>query len=159
MKTIQLTQGALAFVSLIDFDYLNQFIWHLTAQGYAGRDIWKPREKILMHNDIAQRMAMILCGRTVDHKDLNRLNNQRDNLRPATASQQMANKSNWKENTFCQYKGVSQSRDGRRFIARIKNLRIGTFDSIEEAAKAYDTAAINLFGDFAVLNFPGDSNG
>lgn len=94
----------------------------------------------------------------VDHKDHNEYNFKRDNLRLATRSQQMANSLPQGLRVF---KGVFVDRKrklGNPFRACIKvnrkTIHIGYFKVEEDAAKAYDTAAIKYFGEFALLNFP-----
>ncbi len=49
-------------------------------------------------------------------------------------------------------------RNGRRYVAEIgyngKSIYIGSYDTAIEAAQARDAKAIELFGEFASLNFP-----
>lgn len=56
------------------------------------------------------------------------------------------------------YRGVEKNRN--RYRARIhhdnKIIRLGSYDTAEEAARAYDRAAIEARGRFARLNFPGE---
>lgn len=89
----------------------------------------------------------------VDHKDHNKFNFQKTNLRPATRQQQMANS---KPQLNRKYKGISQH-SNRSFRASLKfnqkQVHIGYFDTEEQAAKAYDKKAKQLFGEFALLNF------
>jgi hypothetical protein len=89
----------------------------------------------------------------IDHRDRNGLNNQRNNLRLATRQQQAAN-SEWKRPNG--YRGIWKK--GNRWIARItvdlKGRYLGSFKTGEEAAAAYDAAALAAFGEFSVLNFP-----
>jgi hypothetical protein len=90
-----------------------------------------------------------------DHRDGDTHNNRRSNLRFATQSQNTMNRRrNLSKEGF---KGVSTAK-GRRFRARIrvdgKTHYLGVFDNPEEAARAYDTAARELHGEFACLNFP-----
>ena len=83
-----------------------------------------------------------------------------DNCRWATRAQQCQNVSPHSDRLATPFKGVRKH--GRRWVARIRNNRkdigIGRFDTAEEAARAYDAKAAELFGEFASLNFPPSSN-
>jgi len=58
------------------------------------------------------------------------------------------------------FKGVSWNESRKKWRAGIciegKSIHLGRFTSAQEAARAYDAKAIELFGEFACLNFPGD---
>lgn len=99
----------------------------------------------------------------VDHKDMNGLNNQRDNLRIANRSQNGANRKSTGKTS--KYLGVylwidKKAKPGneRKFTVRIRHngiqSHLGRFNSEIEAAKAYDEAAKKIHGEFANLNFP-----
>lgn len=93
----------------------------------------------------------------VDHKNLNTSDDRWQNLRLATHGQNHANAPVRKNNTSG-YKGVCFLKKRRRWAASIapnrKHIRLGQFPTAEEAARAYDAAAIKYFGEFARLNFP-----
>lgn len=161
MKEIQLTQGKVALVDDADFEFLSQWEWHYsrTSQGgYAARTAYKGgiSYKIFMHKILLG--CLELEG---DHKDLNKLNNQKYNLRIATRLQNAKNKA-VNKNNICGYRGVRKNNYTKKnnvnsgFIARIKrgkkSVHLGTFKTPEEAAKAYNEAAIQQYGEWACLN-------
>lgn len=112
-------------------------------QAFAHRVIWE-----MFHGCIPP-------GVFIDHIDHNRSNNKIDNLRLVTKQQNNMNRSINKENPYG-YKGVYWRPDKGRFKAAIrhnsKDNFLGYYDTKEEAAAAYNTAAIEKFGQYAVLN-------
>jgi hypothetical protein len=90
-----------------------------------------------------------------EHEDRNRANNRWSNLRNATYSQNMFNIPVRAGNVSGR-KGVSWSKGNQKWYVRIglerKSIYVGSFDDVEEAAHAYNKAAIKHFGEFAVLN-------
>lgn len=106
---------------------------------------------------MAHRLAhLYMMGRwpavRIDHKDRNPLNNAYGNLREATASQNAANRTVDRRNKSG-HKGVSFYKPSGKWVAHIRqNYRLeslGYFDTKEEAAEAYRTAALERFGEFA----------
>ena len=87
----------------------------------------------------------------VDHRDGDRSNNIWDNLRAATRAQNNRNLCMRRDNTTG-FKGVERTRGGR-YKAAIKfdgrRIRLGTFDTPEEASAVYQAAADRLHGEFA----------
>lgn len=95
-------------------------------------------------------------GMIVDHINGDTFDNRRANLRFVTHQQNMANSKRRRHNTM--YKGVQIRCDGKKWVARIqvdrKMIHLGSFLTPEDAARAYDKAAILHFGEYARLNFP-----
>jgi hypothetical protein len=150
VKQIPLSDGYCAYVDATDYEWLSQWTWHLYC-GYAGR--WEGRKTIFMHREIVQPGK----GMVVDHKNRNKLDNTRENLRACTHQENMQNAG--KQNgATSRFRGVSWSKKDRKWLARIccdyKQYAIGYFTDEVEAARAYDRKAVELFGDFARLNFP-----
>ncbi len=162
MKTIPLTQGKVALVDDEDFDRLNCFKWHFftknkrTQKGYARRRVYPGRREdayfLRMHRFIMEAPK----GLQVDHRDCDGLNNQKSNLRAATHPQNCYNKEIGPRNTSG-YKGVVWDKQHKKWRAQIKFQRkyycLGLFQKAEDAARAYDAKAIELFGEFAHTNF------
>ena len=154
MKEIYTSKNIAIQVSDEDFDWLNSFNWHINSNGYAIRNYGGHRSKQkYMHREI---LGLTKRSEIADHKDRNRLNNQRDNLRLATNSQNAANKNVLVSKTSI-YRGVSLYRTGNQWDAFIKfeckHFFLGRFNNEYEAALAYDKKALELHGEFASLNF------
>lgn len=151
MKKIPLTQGKFALVDDEDFDRVSKLKWH-TKPVYGGwyAATWVGRgERLLMHRFIVPGVFRL------DHKNKDGLDNQKENLRPATRSQYQANR---RKLTLAEsdFKGVSRNRSKWRAMIGVegKRFHLGNFDDEISAAHAYDEAAIKSFGEFARLNFP-----
>jgi len=162
MKEIKLTKGYVALVDDEDFEWLSQWKWcacenkntvyalHSFKNYKTGK-----QEMIGMHRFI---MGISETYR-IDHVDRNGLHNWRENLRRCSDADNQHNKNLYKNNTSG-YKGVSYCpylNKNKPFSAHIgfhnKLINLGYFDSADEAAKAYDEKAKELYGDFANLNF------
>ena len=96
-------------------------------------------------------------GIQVDHRNGNGLDNRRENLRLATSLQNGANKRT--KGPASGFKGVYRTDRGKRWKAIItvgyKRQHLGCFDTAQEAAAAYDKAALEQFGEFACPNSAG----
>lgn len=168
-KKIKLSQGKYALVDSEDFEFLNQWKWTY-RQGYAvrgeyigrisderhpsGRQKYKSR-LIAMHRVIAKTPPQL----TTDHINGNKLDNRKENLRNCTKRQNCYNTGTRNPNkdlAKSPYVGVHISQSGKRWISHIapnrKSIHLGTFDTAEEAAEAYNMAALSFYGQFAKLN-------
>lgn len=113
-------------------------------------------KKLKLHRAIFSKYFALNDKEILDHIDRNPLNNQKNNLRIATFSQNCINRTKSEECTSF-YKGVSRDKNGR-WDSRLKQNRryihIGIFDNERYAAIAYDLVAQKKYGNFAVLNIP-----
>lgn len=125
--------------------------WYLHSRGYVCRTTHG--KTIMMHRIISGARP----GQVVDHVNNNPLDNRRSNLRACYQVENTWNCPPVKNKLRGRLKGVSWSKKAKKWEARIrvygKLLFLGYYGTEEEGARAYDSAAISHFGEFAWLNF------
>ncbi len=142
-----------------DYDYLNQFKWYFGNNGYVVRNL-KTDDGKWTRQTMHREVLKVPRGMDTEHKDRNRTNNQKANLRAATRSQNMANVKRAKaETAHSQFKGVSRLKRKNllnQWMAYIKvdykMYYLGYYATEEEAAHMYNQFACQIFEDFAHLN-------
>lgn len=150
---IPLKNGYEAIIDISDAVKVERYGWVLDGtkpNKYVHTCAGKSRKTLKLHRFILGAKI----GDIVDHIDGNGLNNTRKNLRLVTASQNGANRRKIKIKTS-KYKGVHKRENGKwRAAIRVnkKLINLGTFEYEIDAARAYNKAAISIFGDFACLN-------
>ncbi len=162
VRYIPLTRGYYAIVDAEDYEKLSKYKWYAQIKkntdiiyacraSYYSENGKRCRRTIMMHREIMNPPD----GMVVDHINSNGLNNRRCNLRACTHAQNLR-AARPRPGTQSPFIGVT--RRGDRWRARIRYLGedcyLGTFDDPVEAARARDRRAIELFGEFARLNFP-----
>ena len=161
-RIIPLTKGLVAIVSPEDYDRLSAYSWYASRcrhTFYAQRSErskfgFKKQYHLSMHREVLG----VFDDKLVDHQNHNGLDNRRSNLRIATPKENGWNRRKTTAFSTSRYKGVCWSKKEHKWHAQIKEngrqTTIGYFDDETEAARAYDTKAKELYGQFAALNFP-----
>lgn len=159
-KQIYLPNGLVVLVDDEDYDRLSVYNWSISGTNRIGYARRARKTGLLQYKN--QYMHREILGIEdpnifIDHKDGNTLNNQKSNLRLCNQSQNLANQGKQRDNTSG-YKGVSWHKNRKTWVGHVshenKQVHVGVFDTAIEAAKAVDKKAIELFGEFAHLNFP-----
>jgi hypothetical protein len=107
-----------------------------------------------MHRDVMGKELgrPLLKSERIDHIDGNGLNNDINNLRLCSPSQNASNRNPIKGK---KYKGMYFTRNGKwsaQITFNYKKISLGVFTTEKEAAIAYNLKALELFGEFAKLN-------
>lgn len=153
MIEIELTNtDEVSIINSEDYSRVSEIPWYKDSNGYVSKNLYvgnQKWEKLSLHRMVLGAEK----GQIVDHINGNRLDNRRSNLRFATSLENARNARINSRNTSG-YKGVSE-RNGR-FEAYIRNHgtleHLGTYEDLEDAAKAYNVKAVEYFGEFARLN-------
>lgn len=153
---IPLTQGQSALVDDADAAAVLAHKWYAQRcrqAFYAARNAHRPdgsRTVLKLH-------TFLTGWPLVDHINGNSLDNRRANLRPATNAENMRNRRRQRNNTSG-FKGVSFHKAMGKWRAQIslegRRRHLSYHATVDDAARAYDVAALDLHGEFATLNFP-----
>jgi hypothetical protein len=156
MKEIPLTKGYVALIDDEDLDRVSRYKWyaHTTKSGvYAVTRVKIEGEWIDLK--LHRLIMRAPYGEHVDHADGDTLNNQKSNLRFCTMAQNQYNQRPGLRGSL-PYKGVNFHKRVGKYVARIgvgnRRISLGVYDTAEEAAAAYNSAARAFHGEFARLN-------
>jgi hypothetical protein len=160
MKKIKLTKGKYALVDNEDFQWINSHKWQYGVRGYATKNLHigmkngkRLSKLMLMHREIIKTPT----GLFTDHINGNKLDNRKENLRICSRQQNAWNIKKSSHNTSG-FKGVSEDKRNLKnnwqayITLNNKKIHLGYFSTAEEAAKEYNKAALNFFGEFANIN-------
>ena len=159
-RTIPLTRGKITVVDADVYEWASKVKW-FASPGLSG--IWYAVRKVHVskNKQRTEWLHRLIAGATgnekTDHRDGDGLNNLRSNLRVCSDAQNSRNRRIPISNTSGA-KGVHFNKRSNKYQVYIKahnrRVHLGYFLSQREAAEAYDTAAIEYYGEFARLNFP-----
>ena len=157
MEYVSLTHGTFALVDDRDFASVSRFKWYVTSHGYARTGVhmgYLGGKKKMVYMYLHRLILRPPEGMDIDHRNHNTLDCRRANMRICTRSQNMQNQITTKGTS--KYKGVCWIKREAKWSAGIKlnarSIHIGLFDDEIEAARSYDAAARELFGEFARTN-------
>lgn len=135
MKTIYLSNGSVVIVDDQDYEFLNQWSWKPAGAGYAARNArWGT---IYMHRVL---VGVPADGKDIDHKNGNKLDNRKANLRVVTHSENQRGFRTLDSRNQSGYRGVNWFKRTSKWVVRImvdgKNLNLGYFDDVNDAIAA-----------------------
>ncbi|MEQ8785128.1 MAG: HNH endonuclease [Pirellulaceae bacterium] len=154
---IPLTQGKVALIDAEDAERVQTYKWHACRREpnwYAGTSAERRRgnNMIYLHRLVANAKR----GEHVDHINGNGLDCRRENLRICTNAENRRNTRSRRGSS--PFKGVSINRkNGQRvwhaaISVNDKTISLGSYYTEAEAARAYNAAAFQYYGEFACLN-------
>lgn len=154
--------GRKAVIDDDDFDLVSRYSWHIHEQIRPGGRTAGPYARTNIRINGKQRpilMHKLITGHAeTDHKNHDGLDNRRSNLRDTTKRTNSQNRRPSITPQSSSFKGVYWRPERKRWIAKIvvdgRRRQIGSFATEEEATRAYDVAAVEIFGEFACTNFP-----
>lgn len=153
MIKIKLTKGFEAILDDCDNEYAKNK-W-FESNGYAVRTSYDGgvQKTLRLGREI---LAINDPKLEVDYINHDTLDHRRENLRIVTRMQSQQNRKVMKTKTSSKYKGVFWLERIKKYTATIrinkKQLHIGCYSNEDDAAKAYNKKATELFGEFAYLN-------
>jgi len=160
MKQIPLTQAKIAIVDDSDYELVSRYKW-FAVKNSRSENYYAVRRIDSNGKQTTVLMSRFILGleagdkREADHIYHHTLDNRRSNLRIVSHAENQHNQK-LRMNMTSLFKGVCHQRNKWRayIVVDGKQIHLGLFEVEIDAAMAYDQKAIELFGDFACLNFP-----
>ena len=154
MKKLQINKGGLETrYTIVDddvYDELNKFNWSSDSKDsyvYRLERINGKQKKVYLHRYLMNPPE----GKIVDHINRIKIDNRMENLRLATHSQNAVNSKSRRK-----FKGVFFHNTMHKWWAYLHvnytKIPLGYFDTAEEAAREYNRAAKEVFGEYVKLN-------
>jgi hypothetical protein len=155
MKIIYGSKNETILVDDEDYEMLSKYVWNCFS-GYAKTYRRKKEDNYKLKSESMHRMVMKANKtQTVDHKNGNKLDNQKSNLRFCNTQQNSCNRK-ISRTSKSKYLGVAYHKRDNKWQAQIRTkgerIYLGSFPTAEEAAIAYNEAAIKYHGEFARIN-------
>jgi hypothetical protein len=150
MKILKTEDGHDSVVDDDVFEWAQNYKWSISQYGYVSRRS-SLNDRIFLHRMICNTPE----GWHTDHINGEKLDNLRSNLRVASTKENIRN-SHRRSDNKSGYKGVHYRKDRGTYSAEICKdgikTRLGCYKTAKQAALAYNTAAKELFGQYAWLN-------
>lgn len=153
---VRTTRGKHVVIDVDDFEFVSSRTWRIHL-GWNNTPYATTSVEIgerLRSRSIHRLLMNPPSGMVVDHRNRNTLDNRRQNLRICTRTENTRNRVSRTGTSI--YKGVFWVAVRSRWVAKLlhdkKQVWLGAYQTEEEAAEAYNRAAVHYFGEFACLN-------
>ncbi|HZZ77467.1 MAG TPA: HNH endonuclease [Gemmataceae bacterium] len=154
---LPISRGFFTLIDSTSMDVVSAYTWFADVR---NRNVYARRNAIINGKASSQRMHRLILhplqGFEVDHINGNGLDNRVANLRFVTRRENNHNFRPERDRKTSRYKGVCWDNACQKWYATIRLpercLSIGHYTSEEEAALAYNSAAIRHFGEHARIN-------
>ena len=149
------SNGGMFYFDKEDFEKIRYGCWHIDpTTGYVRGIIPPSQKKVYFHRVVTDAKP----DETVDHRNHNRIDNQKHNLRKCSRAQNSTNMSGRHDNVSG-YTGVWFDKARNKWCAQItvnkKRISLGRFDGFDEAVSARIAAENEHFQEYSYRNSMG----